>query len=689
MSVVCSYSEIFFLKKWWISLIMMALTFINPYVGVSGLIAMVSAYTFSLFLGIDQAFLHSSFYIYNPLLVGFSIGYLFKLTPLAVALLIVASILTFVLTHLMQSIYSYYLRLPILSLPFVIVSSIVYLASSRYSNLLTYSLYSQSGSQWVTSLPYWVTGLCKSLGAILFIPNVWAGMLFLGLLLISSRILFVLVILGYYTGTFITAAMTGNIPDAFANINHFNYIWIAIAVGGIFLIPSLRSYVLAVVAVSTSTLVLHAVEVYWAGYGISAFALPFNLVSLSFIYVLGITGFPLMAKYIRETPEDTLDHYISTTRRFSGTVRTLSLPFAGSWLVWQGFNSKWTHQGSWQYAYDFVITDEEGSTYHDIGQQLEDYYAFRKPVLAPGRGRVTKVINNLPDNPIGRVDKTNNWGNLIVIYDPRGFWVELSHFKQDSIRVKEGDWIEQGTLLGLCGNSGYSPQPHIHVQVQSTEQIGSATLPFSFISYISDDRFYANAQPKEGTIVKPLPTDISVQNRMSFTLDQQFDFDFLKNGKKTTTCHLTVKMASDGSFYLDSGKAKLFFGHYEGTFYFYHMEGQDPCLQLLFLALPRMPMAHCDQLTWEDYVPVGILCRGIRKAGVLFLSSFYHDFNKVQSVCRYTSRRVIEGIVNAKALPIQGQTLVELDEYHGFKRIQFGDMELRQVIPVQPKEKMG
>ncbi len=685
-AIVCSYAEIFFLKNPWIGLVMMAVTFINPNVGGCGLIAMVSAYVFARLLHMSHTFLSSGFYTYNPLLVGLSMGYLFKLAPLTVALVIITAILTFVMTHMLHSILWHYLRLPILSLPFVLVSSLAYLASARYSNLLTNTLYAQPVGPWELTLPFWLAGLFKSLGAILFLPNVWAGMLFLGLLFLSSRIVFILVILGYYTGTLITAAMTGNVPDAFANINHFNYIWIAMALGGIFMIPSLEAYVLALLAVAASTVVLHAVEVFWASYGISIFALPFNMVSMAFIYVLGITDFHLLATRIKDTPEDTLDYYISTIRRFPGTLRSLSLPFAGPWHIWQGFNGQWTHQGTWQYAYDFVIADQGGSTYHDAGGQLEDYYAFRKPVLAPGRGRVTKVINMLPDNPIGTVDKTNNWGNLVVIYDARGFWVELSHFSQDSIRVQEGDWVEQGALLGLCGNSGYSPQPHIHVQVQVAEQIGSATLPFSFVSYTADNRFHANAQPREGSTVTPLPTDQAAQNRISFALDEAFSFDCYDQGMLIDTCYWTVKMAPDGTFYLDSGRARLYFGHHEGTFYFYHMQGRDPYLRLLFLALPRMPLAYGENLSWEDHVPVGTLCTGVRKAVVLLISSFYHNFNKVQCVCRYTSQRVIEGTLTARALPIAGQTLIELDEQHGFKRLRYGDMELKRVHSPLTKE---
>ena len=56
----------------------------------------------------------------------------------------------------------------------------------------------------------------------------------------------------------------------------------------------------------------------------------------------------------------------------------------------------------------------------------------------------------------------------------------------------------------MCGNSGYSPQPHIHIQVQATEEIGSQTIPFSFFGYTISGKFYANNLPEENEIIESL-----------------------------------------------------------------------------------------------------------------------------------------------------------------------------------------
>ncbi len=672
------YSEIFFLKNYGIGLIVLAITLINPNVALAGVIAVVAAYLFARLINVDRDFLKLGFYTYNPLLVGLSIGYLFKLTPLTGLFLITGGIFTFAVTMVMYNLLATYLRLPVLSLPFVIVSTIAYLASAKYVNLPLNEMYSAS-TLLDLYLPLWLAGYCKALGAIFFMPYVLPGLIFALGILATSRILFLLSLVGYYTGTIFTTLMVGSSGQAFSDINHFNCILVAMAVGGIFLIPSIKSYLLAVIAVCVSTVLLDSVLIFWAYAGIPGFTLPFNVVLLTFIYVLGLVNYPHLARLVKNTPEETLDTYLSNQRRYRGSDKTLMLPFSGKWTVWQGFEGQWTHQGAWKYAYDFIITDEQGNSHRHGGHYLGDYYAYHKPVLSPVAGHVVKVINHLPDNPIGQVDRANNWGNLVIINDARGFFVEISHFAQGSIQVAEGAWVEPGTFLGLCGNSGYSPQPHIHLQVQLAETAGAYTVPFSFVSYANDNYFHANELPPEGTQVEPLYGDKTVTARTSFILDDVYQYEVFKSGKKVENLTLTVKMLADGTFYFDSGRGKLYFGQYDKTFYFYSVAGRDPYLQTMFLALPRLPLAYRENLTWSDQIPVGPALAGWRRAAVQFISSFYHNFAQIQTNLRWTHKNIVEGRVQSPTLRLDKKTLVEWDDQRGFKAIQVDDLELRRV----------
>ena len=672
-----SYSAVLFNSNLWGGALLLLLTFINPNLGFGGLVSLLSAYIFARLIGFKEDFLRLDYYIYNPLLVGLSLGYLFKLSLLSLLFLATAGILTFLFTYTLSSIFYTYLRLPILSVPFVVVSSIFYLASIKFSQLFVSNLYSHSPILISLNLPLPAEGYLRSLGAIFFLPYPLPGFIMALLLFFVSRILFFLSLLGYFSGTLTAYLFTGSWYKVFTDTSAFNYILTSMAVGGVFLIPSLRSYKFALTASIVSVPVIEGSKVFWESYGLPVFALPFNVVSLLFLYVLFTIGWSYVTKIYKGTPERTLDHYLTYYRRFPFTGREIGLPFSGKWTVWQSFNGEWTHKGPWRFAVDFVITDDEGKTYSDSGTQLTDYYAFGKPVLSPVDGQVVSVVSDLPDNPPGTTDRENNWGNYVLIYDRRGFYVLICHFKQDSIKVKPGDTVVKGTLLGLCGNSGYSPQPHIHVHVQLLSYVGAPTVPFNFTSYVSQNRFHDVGIPEEGEVVEPVYPDKSLYNRLNMLIDQSFDYLITENGK-TSRFTATVKMAPDGTFYLTDGRAKLYFGIQNATFYFYHFEGDiGSPLKYFFFSSPKIPLFYSRELHWFDYLPLISISSKLKRELYLFLSSINQKLFSVSTESSWLKHLSLETVIIQPGKTLKAQ--VELSEDVGFEKITFNNVEIRRV----------
>ena len=93
----------------------------------------------------------------------------------------------------------------------------------------------------------------------------------------------------------------------------------------------------------------------------------------------------------KKTPEQTLDYFVLSKERFGASFIRLSLPFKDTWMVWQGFNGKWTHQGPWRYSYDFVKVDNNQKTFANEGKMLADYYCFSQPVHSPIQGRIVQL----------------------------------------------------------------------------------------------------------------------------------------------------------------------------------------------------------------------------------------------------------------------------------------------------------
>lgn len=165
-----------------------------------------------------------------------------------------------------------------------------------------------------------------------------------------------------------------------------------------------------------------------------------------------------------------------------------TLPFKGVWWVGNGGPDASTSH-SWhlvgqRYAYDFLITDESGKTYRHNGRRLEDYYAFGAPVLAPADGVVVAVQNRHHDCPWPGVLDPFAWsilGNYVLIRHADNEYSLLAHLRRGSVKVRPGDRVLRGQIVGECGNSGNSSEPHLHFQVQDHPNFFlAASLPVRY-----------------------------------------------------------------------------------------------------------------------------------------------------------------------------------------------------------------
>ena len=168
----------------------------------------------------------------------------------------------------------------------------------------------------------------------------------------------------------------------------------------------------------------------------------------------------------------------STIPEIKRNITSFQLPFKNEWTtIWGGDTKEQNYHVenlAQKNAFDWVITDANGKSFKTNGEGNEDYYAFNQPIFSPTQGEVVLAVDGIKDNPPGVQNPYFVTGNTVIIKTPNNEFVYLCHFKQFSVKVKQGDKVKEGQQLGLCGNSGNSTEPHLHFHVQNAEDMVNA-----------------------------------------------------------------------------------------------------------------------------------------------------------------------------------------------------------------------
>lgn len=146
----------------------------------------------------------------------------------------------------------------------------------------------------------------------------------------------------------------------------------------------------------------------------------------------------------------------------------LRFPLEGEWYVGQGGPSFLTNSHnrfpSQRFALDLYRLGPDGKSYAGRGRNLTDYHAWGQPVFAPLSGLVREAADGYPDNRPGVKDREDSRGNHVLLEDGQGARVLLAHLRRGSVRVRPGDTVREGQILGQVGNSGNTSEPHLHIE---------------------------------------------------------------------------------------------------------------------------------------------------------------------------------------------------------------------------------
>jgi murein DD-endopeptidase MepM/ murein hydrolase activator NlpD len=132
--------------------------------------------------------------------------------------------------------------------------------------------------------------------------------------------------------------------------------------------------------------------------------------------------------------------------------------------------------------------DEASRIYAGPREEVRSYTIYGREALAVADARVASVVDYLPEQTPGRFPEAISIaqadGNSVVLDLGGGRFALYAHLQPRSVRVRKGERVRRGQVLGLVGNSGNSVAPHLHFHVMDgASALDSNGLPYEIDAF--------------------------------------------------------------------------------------------------------------------------------------------------------------------------------------------------------------
>ena len=221
-------------------------------------------------------------------------------------------------------------------------------------------------------------------------------------------------------------------------------------------------------------------------------------------------------------PSSVLHHFVMTVASGEGQTSTIEYdgvpvkvhskakavvvapPLKGSgWVVGNGCCSPINaHRGATlsvngtadaaeRFAIDFVQLGDNSSLAQGDPTQNESFGYYGDEIYSVAPGKVVATQDDQPTQlpgvlPPGQTVQTAG-GNYVVVDIGKGRYAFYAHMQPDSLKVKVGDTVKTGQVLGLLGNTGNTDGAHLHFHIMDgPSPLLSNGLPFVFTQFTGE-----------------------------------------------------------------------------------------------------------------------------------------------------------------------------------------------------------
>lgn len=177
-------------------------------------------------------------------------------------------------------------------------------------------------------------------------------------------------------------------------------------------------------------------------------------------------------------------------------------PVRGRWIAANGLSNDTGHRRSLypidgqlfnaqRFATDWVKLGDDGLIARggDLSEN-KNYYGYGAEALAVADavviGAKDGIVENVPQTKARAVPITLDTiaGNYVLLDIGGGHFALYAHFQPGSLKVKVGDKVKIGQVLGLVGNSGNSDLPHLHFHIVNAASPLAEGVPYVLKSFL-------------------------------------------------------------------------------------------------------------------------------------------------------------------------------------------------------------
>ena len=209
----------------------------------------------------------------------------------------------------------------------------------------------------------------------------------------------------------------------------------------------------------------------------------------------------------------------------NATNLTLGLPFnkKGKWLY-----EAESHQGArfltegrvtyaQRFAIDWTLIDNNGYFAENDFKKNENWNTYGVELIAVADGTVVDIKDGIVENePLSedmavRITRETIGGNYITIDIGNNLYAFYGHLIPNNLKLKIGDKVKKGQIIGFLGNSGNSDGPHLHFHLESKSNMsfGGEGIPYHISKFIQlkkyteqevNNLFFGNSIPLDSLL---------------------------------------------------------------------------------------------------------------------------------------------------------------------------------------------